>query len=93
MLFITKIRNCPGLPIGTLQRADCSYSAKALVFHFNHGSASVAAAISYIATVLSVMLFAQNIDVVEERVNDLYFTCHLGTAVCLGTYWFLGGRT
>eukprot|EP00438_Fugacium_kawagutii_P020557 Skav202321 [mRNA] locus=scaffold60:322116:334324:+ [translate_table: standard] len=33
------------------------------------------------------MLSAQNIDVVEERVNDLYFTCHLGTAVLCLLFW------
>ena len=39
---------------------------QALVFHFNHASASIAAAVAYIVTVLLVMLFAKNIDV-EER--------------------------
>lgn len=58
----------------------------ALVFHFNHNSASIAAAIAYIVTVFLVMLSAKDIDV-EERVNDLYSICHLGTAVCIATYW------
>jgi len=60
-----------------------------LVFHFNHNSASIAAAIAYIVTVFLVMLSAKDIDV-EERVNDLYSICHLGTAVCIATYWLLG---
>ena len=37
------------------------------------------------------MLSAKDIDV-EERVNDLYSICHLGTAVCIATYWLLGGK-
>ena len=35
------------------------------------------------------MLSAKDIDV-EERVNDLYSICHVGTAVCIATYWLLG---
>jgi len=58
----------------------------ALVFHFNHGSASIAATVAYICTVLVVILTAKTIDV-DERLNDLYFLCHLGTGVCIATYW------
>jgi len=62
---------------------------QALVFHFNHGSASIAATVAYICTVLVVILTAKTIDV-DERLNDLYFLCHLGTGVCIATYWPLG---
>ena len=56
----------------------------ALAFHFNHGTASLAAAIAYVATVLIVMGLTSHLD---ADMNDIFFLCHLGTAVCLLTYW------
>lgn len=58
----------------------------ALAFHFNHRSASIAAAIAYVITVLAVMCTATDVDS-DDQLNDLFFTCHLGTGVCLATYW------
>ena len=63
--------------------------SKALAFHFNHRSASIAAAIAYVITVLAVMCTATDVDS-DDQLNDLFFTCHLGTGVCLATYWPLG---
>ncbi|CAE7361421.1 unnamed protein product [Symbiodinium natans] len=55
----------------------------ALAFHFNHKAASVAAALAYILAVLLVMLHAK----AHEGVDDLYFRSHVGTGVCVVTYW------
>ena len=55
-----------------------------MAFHFNHATASIAAAIAYVATVLIVMAATSHMD---ADMNDIFFLCHLGTAVCLATYW------
>ncbi|CAJ1455239.1 unnamed protein product [Effrenium voratum] len=57
----------------------------ALVFHFNHRSASVAAAVAYVATILVVMWDSSAADLVS--LENLYFKSHAGTGVCVATYW------
>jgi len=55
----------------------------ALAFHFNHKAASAAATVAYITTILLVMLHAE----AHEDADDLYFRSHLGTGICVVTYW------
>ena len=51
--------------------------SKALAFHFNHRSASIAAAIAYVITVLAVMCTATDVDS-DDQLNDLFFYLPLG---------------